>query len=156
MFSLQKAGTPGLYQLCSIDREFPWRGSSLEPHFLHTHTYPSYNQYQEQVATLNKFIPIFRAAQHEVFLGNSRQWPPCLHCTWNLSKCFCSIPSHGIKLLLVRDVCSRVSTCRTDFQLAATPFIINHTLEVCTHISILLNGWLQWPHIFKTLHHKSL
>ena len=126
--------------------------------FLAHTSYPSYNRYHEQVTTLNNFIPIFRApaAQHEAFIKNSRQWPLGLHCACNPSERFCSFPSpQGYQLSPVRDGCPRVSTCGTVFQLAVSTFIFHHTPEGRTCVSVPLNGWLQWPHAFKTLQHSS-
>lgn len=74
------------------------------------------------------------------FLGTAGSDPQCCTALGISASVFAASLPHGTKLSPVRGVCSPVSTCGTDFQLAATPFIIHHTLEVCTHVSILLNG----------------
>lgn len=153
MFSLWKAGS------CTTLSFAHWQRIPLEMQltaavFLAHTSYPSYNRYQEQATTLSNVIPIFRtpAKQQEAFSRNSRQWALCSHRACNPSERFRSIPSpRGWQLSPVRDGCSRVSTCGTDFQLAASTFIFHHTPEVHTHVSLLLNGCLQWPRAFKTL-----
>lgn len=74
------------------------------------------------------------------FLGAAGSEPHGCTALGISASAFAASPPHRTNLSPVRDVCSPASTFGTDFQLAATPFVINHTLEVCTHISILLNG----------------